>query len=581
MIIYRLLDYLRPYRLRIFAGLALLIVDVALELVPGFLWMYIVDHVILAKDLSKLALPVGAFVAFAFCESVVSRARRILMEGSAQYYVRDLRAALFAKLARLPLSYFSEARTGDLMSRISADVDAVQEVVVNGTDSLVANFLRLVGVMAIFIWLKPILGVATISPILLVGFLLIGFNKKVKPLYRDARRQLGTLTARLGDALGGIRVVKAFAREVAENETFRVLNDQLVTTNLKAVRTRSNLFPWIGFVISFTNTIMLGFGALLIVRGEFTLGGLVAYRTYGRFFYGPIDNLTQINDMVQRAIAAGTRIFEVLDAQETVFDRPDADVLPVVKGAITLENVSFGYHVPGMDQPKAALRNVSVTIRPGERIALVGPSGAGKSTLFGLVQRFFDPQEGSVLIDGHDLRSVTQFSLRRQIALVPQDSFLFADTIRENIRYGKPEATDEEVETAARAANAHEFILALSDGYETLVGERGVKLSGGQRQRIAIARAFLVDGRILLLDEATSSVEPESERMILEALARLQEGRTTLLATHRLATIREADRILVIEDGRLVESGTHDELLRLNGAYCRLLGDLPEVSATI
>jgi ABC-type multidrug transport system fused ATPase/permease subunit len=577
-------------------GFALLVVDVGLELAPGFVWLYIVDHVIVKRDLRGLPAAVAIMIAIAFASAIVSRSRRLLMEGTAQRYVRDLRLALFEKLARLPMGYFSDARTGDLMSRVSSDVEAVQEVIVNGTDNLLANFLRLAGVVVIFISLQPLLGIATVSPIFLVGIMLFFFNRQIKPLYSASRRQLGTLTSRLADSLGGVRVVKSFAREAAENQAFRTLSNLFMDTNLKAVRARANLFPWVGFVVSFTNTIMLGLGAILIVKGQFTMGGLVAYRTYGRFFYGPIDNLTQINDMVQRAIAAGTRIFEVLDAEETVADMPNAPALLPVRGVVTFENVSFRYAGSVMAQEASprpspptpspvtnhtgegaptAINHVSFTLHPGQRVAVVGPSGAGKSTLFALIQRFYDPAEGRVLIDGTDIRTVTQESLRKQVISVPQDTFLFAESVRENIRYGRPEANDDEVEAAARAANAEEFILHLSEGYDTLVGERGVKLSGGQRQRIAVARAFLMGGGILLLDEATSAVEPESERAILEALDRLQEGRTTLIATHRLGTIREADLILVIENGRLVEQGTHDELVARAGAYARLIGELP------
>lgn len=579
LILLRLLRFLAPYRWRITLGLALLIIDVGLELAPGFVWKFIVDGVILAKDLSHLPTAVGAMVGIAFCESVVSRSRRLLTEGSAQRYVRDLRNALFEKIAILPMGFFSEARTGDLMSRVSSDVEAVQEVVINGTDNLVANFLRLLGVVIIFVSMQPALGLATVSPIFFVGFLLIGFNRRVKPLYVQARRQLGALNSQLGDSLGGIRVVKSFARESAAYASFYRLNELFLTTNLKAITTRANLFPWVGFVVSFTNTIMLGFGAWLIVHGQFTLGGLVAYRTYGRFFYGPIDNLTQINDMLQRANAAGTRIFEVLDAEVTVADAANAPALPPVQGEIAFENVSFRYEVSAEAETGRlpdALHGIDFRLHPGERVAIVGPSGAGKSTLFALIQRFYDPTEGRVTLDGHDLRAVTQESLRRQVVAVPQDTFLFATSVRDNIRFSRPDASDEEVEAAARSANALGFIQALPHGFDTMVGERGVKLSGGQRQRIAVARAFLAEGRILLLDEATSAVEPESEREILEALHRLQEDRTTLIATHRLATIQEADRILVIENGTLAEEGTHAELVQRNGAYARLLGTLSE-----
>ena len=566
-VLLRILGFLQPYRSRLTLGFVCLVADVALELAPGLVWLRIVDGVVAHRDLRDLPLLVALLVGINFGEAALSRARRLLIEPVAQGLVRDLRNRLFDKLSRLPLAYFGEAQTGDLLSRVGADVEAVQEVVLNGTDSLLANALRLVGVVVIFVSLNPLLGVATVLPIGFVGLMILGFNKRVQPLYRDARRQLGALNARLADTLSGIRVVKGFAREKEERARFGVLNDLFVTTQLDAVRTRADLFPWVGFVASFGNVVMVGLGAWLIVQGRFTLGGLVAYRNYGRYFYGPIDNLTGINDMLQRATAAGARIFEVLDAPETVVDASDAIALPPIQGRLEFRNVDFRYG----DAP--AIHDVHLRIEPGQKVALVGESGAGKSTLFALASRFYDPTGGEILLDGHDLRDVTGESLRRQIVSVQQDTFLFAATVAENIRYGRPQATDEEVEKAARAANAWEFIERLPKGLATTVGERGVKLSGGQRQRIAVARAFLAGGRLLLLDEATSAVEPESERLIYESLQRLMEGRTALISTHRLSTIRGADLILVMHRGRIIERGTHEELMRVQGRYASMVLD--------
>lgn len=576
-IILRLLSYLQPYRRRVILGLLCLVADIGLELSPGFVWAYIVDKVVLAKNLSGLMPAIGLLVAIAFCESIISRWRRLLLEQTGQGFVFDLRNILFAKLSRLPLAFFNESRTGDLMSRVSSDVESVQEVVVNGTDTFLANLLRLLGVVIIFCSLNLKLGLAVVTPIFLVGLLLSVFNKRVKLLYKAAREQLGALNARLNDSLSGIRVVKGFARESAENAAFRETNEKFLTTNLNAIKARANIFPWIGFVVSFTNTTTLALGAYLIVKGEFTLGGLVAYRTYGRFFYGPIDNLTQINDMIQRAIAAGRRIFEVLDAPETVVDSPNASQLPPLKGVIEFENVGFSYYpVPLGDGPVAqgeeVLHDLTFRLEPGQQVALVGRSGAGKSTVFSLLARFWDPTTGVIRLDGHDLRDVTQESLRRQVVSVQQDTFLFAASVAENIRYGKPNATLEEIEEAARSSNAHEFIERLPQGYDTIVGERGVKLSGGQRQRIAVARAFLAGGSLVLLDEATSAVEPESERLIYEALDRLLAGRTAVIATHRLSTIENADLILVLDQGRIVERGSHKELVSLGGRYAEMVG---------
>jgi ABC-type multidrug transport system fused ATPase/permease subunit len=561
---------------RIFLGFLGLLLDIALELSPGFVWLYIIDHVVVARDLSGLPKAIGALVAISFSEALVSRFRRIWLEETGQGFVFDLRNDLFAKLSRLPLAYFNESRTGDLMSRVSSDVESVQEVVVNGTDTLLANLLRLLGVVVIFCSLNLKLGLATVAPIFVVGLLLSFFNKRVRGLYKAARERLGAINARLNDSLSGIRVVKGFAREDEERTLFRKANELFLESNLGAIRARANVFPWIGFVVSFTNTIMLAYGAWLIVQGQFTIGGLVAYRTYGRFFYGPIDNLTQINDMLQRAVAAGRRIFEVMDTPETVSDAPDAVDLPPIRGEIAFEDVRFAYYTA---QGTEVLHEISFRLQPGQKVALVGESGAGKSTVFALLARFWDPTSGRITIDGYDLRKVTQRSLRRQVVSVQQDTFLFAASVAENIRYGRPEATQAEVEEAAKAANAHGFIGELPQGYETIVGERGVKLSGGQRQRIAVARAFLAGGSLVLLDEATSAVEPESERLIYDSLERLLEGRTAVVATHRLSTVRDANLILVLSKGSVVERGTHEELMRLGGRYAAMVADSERAAA--
>ena len=565
-VLLRLLSYLAPYKTRIALGFLCLCADVFLELSPGFVWLNIVDRAVIRRQLGLLLPLTGLLVGINFCEMLVSGARRRLLEGTGQRFVFDLRKVLVEKLSRLPLAFYNEAQTGDLLSRVSADVDAVQDVVVNGTDNLVANLFRIVGVAVIFCCLNLKLGLATVAPILLVGVLLRMFNKQVKPIYATSRKQLGSLTARLGDMLNGIRVVKSFARELEENKAFLKFNEAYLGTNLEGIKKRSVLFPIVGFVLSFTNTILLCFGGWLIVQGQFTLGGLVAYRTYGRYFYGPMDNLTQINDMVQRAIAAGTRIFEVLDAKETVVDMPHALPVRSVSG-IEFRDVSFHY-----GERESALLDVSFSVEPGQRVALVGESGAGKSTIFSLMARLWDPSEGQVLIDGRDLRDLSLRDLRQQVVCVPQDTFLFATTVAENIRFGRPGASDDDVREAAIASNAHEFIVRLPEGYETVVGERGMKLSGGQRQRISVARAFLAQGSVLILDEATSAVEPESERLIYESLQRLLEGRTALIATHRLSTIRGADLILVLNRGRIVERGRHYELMRLNGLYASMVG---------
>ena len=567
---FRILSLLRPYTASLVLGSMCLLGSVALELAPPLVWKVVVDDVIIKRRLQELWPTLVALTLIQGGSALLSAFRSRLLESVGQRFVYDLRNTLYAKLSQQSLAYFNEARTGDLMSRASSDVDAVQEVVIRGTDSILANFLRLVGVSIIFCSLNLKLGLATLLPIVLVGVFLKLFNRRVKGVYKAARAQLGLVNARLQDNLSGIRVIKAFAREDAEQAAFERINHGYLSDNIEAVKLRASFFSFVRWIASFGNTVTIGYGAWLILQGQFTIGGLIAYRGYGRYFFGPIDDLTQINDTIQRAVAAGDRLFQVLDAPVTVTDRPDAPALPPVRGEITFDSVSFRYRPEDTERPPV-LDELSLTIRPGQTAALVGSSGAGKSTIFALVSRFWDPTEGRVLIDGHDISHVTQDSLRRQIAAVQQETFLFGLSVRDNIRYGRPEASDEDVEAAARSANAHEFIADLPQGYDTLVGERGVKLSGGQRQRLSVARAFLADPRILLLDEATSAVEPESERIIQDAIEHLMRGRTTIIAAHRLSTVRHADVIFVLDHGHLAEAGTHEELLRQSGRYASLV----------
>ena len=563
----RILSYLRPYTGALLFGFGCLLGAVALELAPPLVWKVVVDDVIVKKQIGRLWPAVVALTLMQGGSALLGAVRTRILESVGQRFVFDLRNLLYQKLSHQSLAYFNEARTGDLMSRASSDVDAVQEVVIRGTDSVVANFLRLAGVSVIFCSLNLKLGLATLLPILAVGVFLKLFNKRVKGVYKAAREKLGLVNAKLQDNLSGIRVIKAFARERAEQGAFEAVNHRYLLDNLEAIKLRATFFPFVRWIASFGNTITIGYGAWLILHGQFTVGGLIAYRGYGRYFFGPIDDLTQINDTVQRGAAAASRLFAVLDAPVSVEDAPGATVLPPLRGDIVFQDVSFRYR----EGTPPVLDDLTLRIQPGQTAALVGDSGAGKSTVFALVSRFWDPDAGRVLVDGHDLTTVTQESLRRQIGSVQQETFLFGASVAENIRYARPEASDAEVEDAARAANAHGFIESLPNGYETLVGERGVKLSGGQRQRLSVARAFLADPRLLLLDEATSAVEPDSEQVIQDALARLMRGRTTIIAAHRLSTVRAADIIFVLDAGRLVESGTHDALLRRGGRYARLV----------
>ena len=559
----RLYGLLTPYRRTIAAGMGCLLLSIAAELYPPLIWQQVVDVGLMRGDWGFILWQLALLLAVFAVGQAFSAIRGVLLERAGQQLTLDLRLQLYHKLQRQSAAYFANRRTGDLIARLTADVEAVQDVLVRGTDSVVANALRLLGVAAIFIYLQPALGLLTLIPMVAVGLLLTRYNANVRPVYRAARERLGELSARLADNIAGVRVIQSFAQERREQIAIEQLGQQLYDEQVKAVALRNRVFPVIRWVASLGNVIMLGGGVFFILRGQFTLGGLLAYRGYGRYFFGPVDDLVNINDLVQRAAAAGRRLFEVLDAPETIRDAPDARPLPTpIRGDIRLEGVTFGY-----DPARPVLRDVSLHIRPGERVAILGPSGAGKSTLLALVARLYDPDAGRVLLDGHDLRQVTLESLRSQAAQVQQETYLFNASVLENLRYGRPDASLEEVQAAARAANAHGFISELPQGYDTLVGERGVKLSGGQKQRIAVARAFLANTPLLLLDEPTSAVEPESEALIIEGLERLMECRTALIVSHRLSLARSADRVVVVAGGRIVEEGPPEELLARPGGH--------------
>jgi ATP-binding cassette, subfamily B, bacterial len=556
-IITRLYGLILPYRRTVGIGMFFLLLSVAAELYPPLVWQRVIDIGLATGDWAYIGEQLVLLVAVFGIGQLCSAIRGVLLERAGQQLTLDLRLQLYNKLQGQSAAYFAEHRSGDLLARLTTDVESVRDVLVRGTDSVVANGLRVLGVAAIFIALQPVLGIIVLIPMILVGLLLAHYNQRVRPVYRAARRRLGDLSARLADNLNGVRVVQAFAQERRESIALEQVSQQLYDEQVQAVALRNRVFPFVRWVANFGNVLMLGGGVLFIIRGQFTLGGLLAYRGYGRYFYGPIDDLVNINDMLQQAAAAGRRIFEVLDEPVTIAGTPASPALPApLRGDIRFEGVSFGY-----DPARPVLRDVSLHIRPGERVALLGPSGAGKSTLLALVARLYDPDSGQVQIDGHDLRAVTLDSLRSQIAQVQQETYLFNTTALENLRYGRPDASLAEVTAAARAANAHGFLSALPEGYETLVGERGVKLSGGQKQRLAVARALLTDPPLLLLDEPTSAVEPESEALILEALERLMRGRTTLVVSHRLSLARAADRVVVLAHGRIVEDGPPGELL--------------------
>ncbi|MEE4606817.1 MAG: ABC transporter ATP-binding protein [Desulfobacteraceae bacterium] len=573
-ILKRLFLLLAPYWKTIIISAVLLVVRAGLELVPPLFQKSIVDEVITARDLSYLSvLIIGLIGAYALYQ-VVQIGDNYVRHTLGEKFILDLRIRLYAYLQKMSLSFFERTSTGELMSRVTNDLSALEHFVTHGSALTAVDLIRLVGGSIILFVLDYRLAVLVVIPIPILVLALRHYNTKIRPVYRGVRARLGNINAKLQDNLSGIQVIQAFAREDQERKRFAAESERYYHARVKGIRYWSIFFPIIRFVSAMGAVAVLAVGAVMVVRGQLTLGTLVAFLAYITSFYDPIDRLTEVDNIFQEAIAAGERIFELLDETTEVIDAPNARELPAIRGEMVFDQVTFRYGTGDR-----VLHGISFKMEPGQMVALVGPSGAGKTSIANLICRFYDPIQGNVTVDGHNLRDIQLASLRRQIAVVLQDSFLFNNTVAQNLLYGKPDATEDELIEAARTANAYDFITKLSEGFDTELGERGVKLSGGQKQRLALARAILADPKILILDEATSSVDAEAEYLIQQALERVLKGRTALVIAHRLSTIRNADKILVLDAGRIVEAGNHTELMERGGLYSRLYQRQMELSA--
>ena len=561
----RLLSYIRPYTKTILTAIFCIVVAAGSNLYVPWIIKDMIDKVLAEKDMEMLNyISIGIVVVF-LIRGIFYFGQSYLVSYVGQRVVIDIRGQLYRKFQRLPLAYYDKHRTGEMMSYISNDVAALQNAMVDKLIELITEISVFIGSLGMMFYLDWKLSLLTFAVVPMVGQAMNIFGKKLKKSGTMIQERMADMTAMLQESLSAVRVVKSFVREDHEIKRYDQENERNFEAAMLNIRLMSMLTPTVEFLAALAVTVIVWFGGYEVVEGRITAGALVAFLTYAVNLANPVKRISRAFGTMQQALAAADRVFAVMDLPETIADKLDAKPLPKVTGRVKVDNVSFSYN-----EEAPAVKNISFDVKPGQMIAFVGPSGAGKSTIANLLPRFYDVTEGSITVEGMDVRDVTLSSLREQIGIVPQETMLFSGTVWENIRYGRLDATNEEIVEAAKAANADEFIRQLPNGYDTKLGERGVNISGGQRQRLAIARAILKDPQILILDEATSALDTESEKVVQAALDRLMVGRTSFVIAHRLSTILGADRILVLDHGEIVEDGTHEELLVKGGLYSNL-----------
>lgn len=561
----RLIYYMKPYLRRLAVAIICMVVAAGCNLYVPWIIKDMIDKVLMEKDMLLLnAIAAGIVIVF-FIRGVFYYGQSYLISYVGQRVVVDVRMQLYGKLQRVSNAYYDKNQTGAIMSYITNDVGAMQAAIIDNMIEAVTEGSILIGSIVMMFYLDWRLILLTFVIVPMVGYAMKIFGRKMKSSGTLIQERISDVTSVLQETIAANRVVKSFVREDYEYKRFDDANYQSFRANMKNAQVSSLLTPTVEFLAALAVTAILWFGGYEVLNDMMTAGALVAFLTYAVNLANPVKRLSRVYGNMQKCMASAERVFSVIDMDEGIYDKPNAQVMPAIKGHVQFNDVTFGYK-----EGEYALEHISLEAKPGQMVALVGPSGSGKSTIANLLPRFYDVTEGSITIDGIDITDVTMASLREQIGLVPQETMLFSTSVMENIRYGRLDATDEEVVAAAKAANAEEFIKDLPEGYATKLGERGLNLSGGQRQRLAIARAILKNPRVLILDEATSALDTESEKIVQDALDKLMVGRTSFVIAHRLSTIFNADQIFVVENGHLREHGTHEELLAAGGLYSNL-----------
>lgn len=561
----RLLQYIRPYMGRLVLAVFCIIMAASANLYVPWILRDVIDQVLLTQDMGMLnAIAAGIVIVF-FGRGIFFYGQTYLMSYIGQKVIIDIREAVYRHMQRLSLAYYEKRRTGELMSYITNDVAAVQNALIDSVIELVTEGMTLIGSLAMMFYLHWKLSILTLFTLPAVALAINIFGKKLRGASTVLQERTADITSVLQESISAVRVIKSFVREDFEIERFNKENQRNFRAQMKNSQIMATLTPVIEFLAALGVTVIIWYGGREVINNNLTSGSLIAFLIYVVNLSNPIKRLSRVYGNIQRALAAAERVFSVLDTKPDIEDKPQAAAMTEIDGKVEFIDVDFAY-IPG----EKALCELNLLAEPGQMIAIVGPSGAGKTTIANMIPRFYDPTGGVIKIDGQDIRDVTLASLRQQIGIVPQETVLFNGSIYENIVYGRLEASEAEVMAAAQAANAHQFIEQMPDGYQTQIGERGSKLSGGQRQRIAIARAILKNPRILILDEATSALDTESEKLVQEALDQLMIGRTSFVIAHRLSTVQRADKIIVMERGCIVEQGTHQELLAAAGLYRKL-----------